>query len=265
LRRPWAEIIFAVAVIAAGLGLNAIGSNAYPGFLVAAILLAVVIGLNWLSERRVDKTVVEKVEMLVKNAHEELLAKVAELSSEFQDAIEQTRYEIFRHWRGNTSFVEGNTYAAVVRSDAALVLERTSTEICVWAYRLVWETEDPDTLEVVRYNLARGAQYRYILPDTTEVRIRVRQFIAKLKMNLDDVNLEFRIRDSHESLFDQCVTIYFHANHSTEPVVVLFPPKVDRAVDHAQFFVQLEGPAAAPIRENFDAIWSNLEKLDPKG
>jgi len=265
LRRPWAEIVFAVAVIAAGLGLNAIGTNAYPGFLVAAVLFGVFVVLNWISDRRVDRTVVEKVDRLVQSRHQELLAKVDDLNVSFQEAIEQTRHEIFRHWHSTGPFENKETYAAVVVSDAALVLERTSMEVCVWAYRLVWETEDPAMLEVVRYNLARGVRYRYILPDTTEVRIRVRQFIAKLGMDLDDVQLAFRIRDHHETLFDQCVTIYLHTSRPTEPIVVLFPPKVERGANEAQFFVQLEGPAAEPIRVNFDAIWSNLDELDPRG
>jgi|SRR5215469_4981917 len=254
------ELLISLGVVAAAVTLAAIGKSAYEGLAVVGGSVLIFIAILWLANRRVDRHVVEIISKEIGVEKSELLTKFHEITEIIGQSVRDMRYELFQHWRSMTVNPPPDSQSKIIQSSAVLGLESTSSEVWVWAYRLTWEIEDENTLDTVSRNLGQGVTYKYLLPDSEEIHVRVRQFIDRLGESVENLPLEFRIREDHSSLLDQCVTIY-HSNE--EPVVVLFPPKVARESHAEQLFVQLSGDAARPIRSNYSRFWLAARPISP--
>jgi hypothetical protein len=258
------ELLISFGVVAAGVALAAIGKRAYSGLVAIAAIVIIFIVLFWLSNRRVDRRVVRAINDKIDEMRVDLLAKFLEFAEAAKLSTVEMRYELFEHWRGMTVNSTMNSQSKIIPEPAVLGLESTSREVWIWAYRLTWEIEDEKTLQTVSKNLHQGVSYRYLLPDSEEIHMRVRQFLDRLGTAPTALPLEFRMRENHSSLLDQCVTIYYSkgSEDSEEPVVVLFPPKVARETQTEQLFVQLSGEAARPIQNNYAYIWHTAEPVE---
>jgi hypothetical protein len=255
------ELLISFGVVAAGITLAAIGKRAYSGLVAIGVIVVIFLVLFWLSNRRVDSRIVRLINDKIDQMRNELLEKFLELADATKQSAVEMRYELFNHWRSMTVTPMMNSQSKIIPEPAVLGLESTSREVWIWAYRLTWEIEDEKTLQTVSKNLHQGVAYRYLLPDSEEIHMRVRQFLDRLGATPAALPLEFRMRENHSSLLDQCVTIY-HSNDSEDPVVVLFPPKVAREAHTEQLFVQLSGEAARPIQNNYAYFWQTAEPVE---
>lgn len=97
----------------------------------------------------------------------------------------------------------------VLSFEEVLALEQTASAVWVYAYDMKWEDGNSALPDVVCDNLKRGTPYRYIVPNSSKVAVRVQALLAKYSAFPDrDALIQFRTRTHELKLVQFGITIY---------------------------------------------------------
>lgn len=152
----------------------------------------------------------------------------------------------------------------LINYNTVLEIEKESEEMWIYAYDLAWESKDNELTDVVYNNLKRGKKYIYIVPDTENVRDRVKALLERYgEISNKDASIEFLFRKDSNKLVQFGFTIYnpiYHKKRKSKPIVVFFPhyKLTDETKDTDKFYI-LKGKETFELQEGF---WHYKEKIN---
>lgn len=149
-----------------------------------------------------------------------------------------------------------------------IALESASEEVWIYAFDMAWEDETSPIPAMVRANLARGVRYRYVVPDTAAVRVRVDNLRHRYTgvPNLSTL-LSYRARNREEKLIQFGVAIYNPSLLSggrrapADVVVVFFPHYNLCGPGGGAAFVTLRGESTVQVQEAFVEVWNTSTEI----
>lgn len=152
--------------------------------------------------------------------------------------------------------------------DDVIALESASEEVWIYAFDMAWEDETSPLPSAVRANLLRGVRYRYVVPDTGAVRVRVDNLRHRYAgvPNLSTL-LSYRTRKREEKLIQFGVAIYNPSLLSGgrrapgDVVVVFFPHYNFCGPGGGAAFVTMRGESTVQVQEAFVEVWNSSTEI----
>jgi hypothetical protein len=164
----------------------------------------------------------------------------------------------------------GEAASCILTLQEVLAIEAAASEVWVYAYDLSWEDENSPFPELVKSNLLRGVRYRYLVPNTASVSIRVNHLQRKhsAKPALGRL-INFRSRPREQRLVQFGITIYNPSLLSgdtralSESVVVFFPHYKLCGPTNSPLFITLRGQPTIEVQEGFCELWDEAPEVPP--
>jgi hypothetical protein len=148
-----------------------------------------------------------------------------------------------------------------------LAMEAQAYEVWIYAYDLKWENDSTQIPDVVSTNLQRGVVYRYIVPLSPQINVRVQGLLAKYSdiPNRDQI-IAFRTRAHEQKLVQFGIAIFNPIIMKTaekrvvdDCVAVFYPPyspAAQRSPD-VDNYLCYRGAATIELQEAFLQLWDN--------
>lgn len=189
------------------------------------------------------------------------------------------QYLAARHSSRDTRDALFNVLASVAMSDhrtqartgilteaEVLALESAADRVWVYAYDLEWEGEGSPFVDVVRSNISRGAEYRYLIPDAVDIQIRASHLLSNRLNPAGTLTIRTTKRERTVTQFGLAIynPTLLNPEHTAEAVAVFFPHfnfGVFEGVSTTPFLA-VRGTAVARLQEAFHQSWAESQELN---
>ena len=159
--------------------------------------------------------------------------------------------------------------SGILSEPEVLAIEACAREVWIYAYDLQWESNESPLTRLVTKNLERGVPYRYLVPRSEQVELRVK-VLTRCHEHVRNVSKMMSVRTSERAstITQFGCTIYNPdlereapgASSATEPVAVFFPHYANYHAEGARgeaLFLSVRGVATRDIQAAFLVAWGS--------
>lgn len=160
----------------------------------------------------------------------------------------------------------------ILTLDEVTAIEAASEEVWIYAYDLAWEGDNSVFPDLVSENLTRGVKYRYIVPNSNQVLIRVNSLLSKYKkIKNARKGIVFKCRPLELKLVQFGIAIYNpsitaeQGRQLSDCVVVFYPHYKSHAPRTEARFISMKGPSTIEVQEGFLEFWNDSMDISNAG
>ena len=188
-------------------------------------------------------------------------------------SVERAVYDYLATFNPGRNLAQlGTSEITILTKEQAAAIEASAEEVWVYAHNMTWDVDEGGFGTVLEDNLREAARYRFIIPDHTEVKNRVRVLYARWHRIPDlQSRVTFRVRQEELLFAKFSINIYnptyekaSEERENLHPCVILFPIFNRPGPVSYDPFIKLTGPIVSDYEVEFSQVWQAASKYTPE-